>query len=283
MVYVKQFLLILFLVSVVTTQNLFAMRPSAKYDKLPSDYKLQYDSLNITTADNARLTGWLCKPAQVKNDSVLIIMASSDGGNMSGNLPMVDGLVKNLGVPVLMFDYRGYGTSDKIVIDTDMLAMTEFTIDIFQAVQWAIRDSRTKGKKIVIYGRSMGASLAIVVSGVFGGVDGIISESPYVTQQGLTDMVSQRNKQTTSKRQIGFIKSSLLEPMELASRCSAKLLLMHGQNEDLISTDDIYKLYTAYKSPFKSLWIAADTRHLEIPYKETALFVTAVYTFISSL
>lgn len=129
----------------------------------------------------------------------------------------------------------------------------------------------------------MGASLAMVVSGVFGGVDGIIAESPYVTQQALTDMISQRNKQLNNKRQIGFIKSSLLEPMELASRCSAKLLLLHGQNEEVISTDDIYKLYTAYKSPFKSLWIAADTRHLEIPYKETALFITAVYSFISSL
>lgn len=282
---VKRFSVLSFFALVVLsvmTQMLFAMRPSAKYDRLPSDLGLQYDSLNITTADKMRLTGWLCKPKQIK-DSTVIIMASSDGGNMSGNLSLAQGLVANLGVTVLLFDYRGYGTSDKIAIDTDLLALQEFAVDLFQVVQWTTHDPGTKGRKIIVYGRSMGASLAITVAGVFGGIDGIICESPYVTQQALTDAVSQKNKKLNIKREIHFVESSLLEPLKLAPQCSAKLLLMHGQNEDLIATDDIYKLYSACKSTSKSLWIAADARHLEIPYKETALFITAIHTFLESL
>src|SRR5437763_9493265 len=97
----------------ILVQSGFCLKPDHKYIQTPTDVHLQYDSLNIKTTDNIRLTAWLCKPTSVKNNTI-VILASSDAGNMSYNLGIVEGLVSNLGINVLMFDYRGFGTSDHV-------------------------------------------------------------------------------------------------------------------------------------------------------------------------
>src|SRR5579872_6927805 len=88
----------------IMVQSAFCLKPDHKYIQIPSDVHLQYDSLNIKTTDGFRLTAWLCKSTKAQKNTV-VILASSDAGNMSYNLGLVEGLVQNLGINVLTFDY----------------------------------------------------------------------------------------------------------------------------------------------------------------------------------
>src|SRR5689334_1469735 len=87
-----------------------------EYVALPSSKGLTYDSLNITTSDGARLTGWLLRPNVATSDAV-VRLAGGDAGNMSYALEYARYMIDALGAPILLFDYRGFGTSDAFAID----------------------------------------------------------------------------------------------------------------------------------------------------------------------
>src|SRR5665213_1247610 len=115
----KQIIFIFVIVNFAGVGTSRAIKPVKKYLMTPSVMGVSYDSLNIPTTNNERLTAWLCHPVHKQSDQ-LIILAEPDAGNMSGEFGVAQALVKNIGVDVLLFDYRGFGTSDSIVIDTDL-------------------------------------------------------------------------------------------------------------------------------------------------------------------
>jgi alpha-beta hydrolase superfamily lysophospholipase len=243
---------------------------------------LQYDSLNIKTSDGIRLTGWLCKP-QTKRSNAVIIIASYDAGNMSDNIDLAQAIVENIGLRVILFDYRGFGSSDNFPIDTDFIALPEFTTDIHSVVEWTEKNIQQDTEQIILYGRSMGASLAITSTSLFGKIGGVIAESPYVSQSELSNKIKELYIQQHIDRPVKKALSAALEPLDLASRFRYPILLVHGQNERMISSDEVYKLYSTCGSSKKSLWIVSDCDHLQIPFKETSLFLTHIALFVQSL
>lgn len=88
--------------------------------KNPSDYGMNYKSVDIITADNVRLSAWEI-PAQTKSNKTIILnhpltctrYGSEEGldGVSVEFLPMVKHLHEN-GFNVVMYDHRGQGDSD---------------------------------------------------------------------------------------------------------------------------------------------------------------------------
>jgi pimeloyl-ACP methyl ester carboxylesterase len=56
----------------------------------------------------------------------VIVLAGSDAGNMSYDLPLAAFLTANFQVPVLLFDYRGFGSSQEFPFDPDAIAHPEY-------------------------------------------------------------------------------------------------------------------------------------------------------------
>jgi alpha-beta hydrolase superfamily lysophospholipase len=177
----------------LVAQQAFAIKPNRAYNRTPATIGISYNSVNIPTANHQRLTAWLCRTPKGK-PSATIILASMDAGNMSDNLDLVQAVTSNVGCDVLLFDYRGFGTSDKITIDTDTIALPEFVQDLQNVVEFCSTRNRTDSTKLVIWGRSMGASLGISVASNSKLVDGIVAESPYASQKSLQKYYTKWNK-----------------------------------------------------------------------------------------
>ncbi len=132
----RKFLGLLFFLSLASSA--FAIRPSHEYAATPAMSGISYDSLNIATADHYRLTGWYCKaPKDLLN--CVIVMAGGDAGNMSYELPLVKFLTDNFNAPVLLFDYRGFGTSQDFQSDSNAIGHPEYLSDLDAAVAYAQR------------------------------------------------------------------------------------------------------------------------------------------------
>lgn len=256
------------------------MLPNRTYSRLPSDLKMTYDSLNIKTTDGLRLTAWLCKSSGMASNA-FVILASGDAGNMSDNLDLAQAIVSNFGVSVLLFDYRGFGTSDYVKLDTDLLALPEFAIDLNSVVKYLHDNIHPDTDKVFIYGRSLGASLALTVASSFSGIGGVIAESPYVSQALLYEKILIKYKEEGIKRSVKKIDSKMLEPLSVIGQCRCKVFFIHGQDEDLILSDEIFQLYNKCGSKNKSIWIASGANHLEVPFKETNTFLNAFLSFVS--
>ncbi len=259
----------------------WAIKPWKKYSRTPSSLGISYDSLNIPTANSERLTAWLCHPARKQSDQV-IILAESDAGNMSDELDMAQALVKNLGIEVLLFDYRGFGTSDSIAIDTDFIALPAFAYDLHSVVTYVRKKLQPDSSKIVLYGVSMGAGLAMTVASEFHGVGAVIAESPYVSQLEIKNYYDSVYTAESSTRRIKTIRSILLEPLETIHNLTCPILIMHGELEKQISTRGICELFMKCPSRNKTLWIVGNAGHMQIPFKQTGAFLNVVYSFLKS-
>jgi uncharacterized protein len=120
----------------ILSMEAFAIHPHKDYVAVPSQVGIGYDSLNIPTADHFRLTGWYCKPAKDSSD-LLIILAGTDAGNMSYDLQVAQFIVQNFHVPMLLFDYRGFGTSQEFAYDANAIGHPEYLTDLDAVVSYA--------------------------------------------------------------------------------------------------------------------------------------------------
>jgi alpha/beta superfamily hydrolase len=254
----------------------FAIHPYKDYVATPDQYKLEYDSINISTKDHCRLTGWYCKP-QVDSSKFLIVLAGTDAGNMSYDLPIVQLLAANLGVPVLLFDYRGFGSSQAFAYDSNAIGHPEYLIDIDAAVDFARQ--HYPNRILILYGRSLGASLAIIEGCRQSGISGIIAESPYVSQQ----LLKKHFEAVNPERPVLPIKSNDLEPLVNIRNFRAKnLLVLHGAREQYILTNELEPMVNKILIARKRFLDFEGCDHLELPFKDMQEFEEAIERFLTA-
>jgi alpha-beta hydrolase superfamily lysophospholipase len=267
---------ILFIILSLYSFSLFAIKPDSTYVLYPKQLHLQYDSLNMTTKDGYRLTGWLCKAKDFPK-SPTVIICGGDAGNMSYYAGLASNFVQLAHYSVLLFDYRGFGKSQTFRINRDTLTYPEFLTDINGVIDYYRKNYSDSGK-VILYGMSMGGALALGVSAMRKDLYAVVAESPYVSQELIAKHYLKGDK---NKAPIRYFKDRYLEPLQIAPEIKCdRVLLVHGDADTHIETKDIEALYTKIPSKHKDLWISGNTRHLGFWQKETGeMFLDMFYDF----
>jgi alpha-beta hydrolase superfamily lysophospholipase len=259
----------------ILSTEAFAIHPYKDYVAVPSQVGMSYDSLNIPTADHFRLTGWYCKPAKDSSD-LLIILAGTDAGNMSYDLQVEQFIVQNFHVPVLLFDYRGFGSSQMFAYDANAIGHPEYLIDLDAVVLYA--QKKYPGKKIVVYGRSLGAALALVEGAMRTGIAGVVAESPYSSQV----LLAKHYKDENTSDKVKPIESDSLEPLKnIRNFRAANLLILHGENEKHIQSKELKALIEHAPISNKKFIDFPGCDHLELPSKAPQQFGDAMAAFLT--
>ncbi len=266
---------LIILLGLFIAETAFAIHPAKDYISTPAQSGMKYDSLNISTSDHFRITGWYCKP-ESDTTNFLLILAGGDAGNMSYDVPLAQFLTQNFSIPVLLFDYRGFGSSQAFAYDSTAIGHPEYLTDLDAVVAFARKSY--PAKKILIYGRSLGASLAIVEGELQSGIAGVIAESPYASQAQLVKRIMEANPTAT----LNPIASTKLEPLQNIEHFQAKgLLLLHGMKEKFIIKEDVESLMAA-PTANKKFYDFADCDHLEMPFKAPQQFGEAIAEFLGN-
>jgi pimeloyl-ACP methyl ester carboxylesterase len=175
--------LLLFVSLLFLFQSLFAMKPdTTAYKANPNHSGLQYREIDFYTSDNVRLKSWFipaqdykpliitdsgriicCYDNPVANEYDInkysakptIILCDGDGGNMSYLVWIANEFSKN-GFNTFLFDWRGFGESQKWDIVEDMLCIPEFLIDYEAAIATVSKLPEVDSTKICAYGFSTG-------------------------------------------------------------------------------------------------------------------------------
>ena len=124
--------------------------PLAPVMQKPSDVGLAYESVALMTADDVRLAGWYVPCAGARGT---VLMCHGNGGNIGDRLHPI-GLFHELGLNVLIFDYRGYGESAGKPSEEGTYQ------DARAAWQYLVEKRNTPPDKIVVFGRSLGGAVA---------------------------------------------------------------------------------------------------------------------------
>jgi pimeloyl-ACP methyl ester carboxylesterase len=124
--------------------------PSRELGASPADIGLSFDDVWLHTDDGLRLHAWYV-PAQGERAALLYFHGNS--GNISQRLDSVR-IFHDLRLSVLLFDYRGCGRSEGRPTEEGTHR------DALAAWAYLAQQRRVASQRLVILGRSLGASMA---------------------------------------------------------------------------------------------------------------------------
>jgi len=123
--------------------------PGRSLDRTPADIGADYRDVSIRTSDGVTLHGWYIHGS---GDRVLLFF-HGNAGNISHRLESIRQFLQ-LGLSVLIIDYRGYGQSEGRTTEQGIYRDAEAAWDYLTGTL------DTPADRIIVFGRSMGASAA---------------------------------------------------------------------------------------------------------------------------
>jgi len=147
--------------------------PFRQLELHPGDLSLPVADVAIPTADGLQLHGWLIPAATPRRGTVLF--CHGNAGNISHCLDVATDY-RDLGLDVLLFDYRGYGQSPGRPSETGIYRDAE------AAWRWLTVTQGIPPDEIIVVGRSLGGAPAAYLAGsVAPGPRAVILESVFAS------------------------------------------------------------------------------------------------------
>ncbi len=123
--------------------------PGRTLTMTPTDVGMDFQDVSISTTDGVMLHGWFI----AGRSSRVLLFFHGNAGNISHRLDSI-AQFRELGLSVLIIDYRGYGQSAGRTTERGIYR------DADAAWRYLIDDRGIAANDIVIFGRSLGASVA---------------------------------------------------------------------------------------------------------------------------
>jgi len=115
----------------------------------PTDVGMDYQDVSIETTDGVTLHGWFI----AGRSSQVLLFFHGNAGNISHRLDSI-AQFQDLGLSVLIIDYRGYGKSEGRTTEKGIYR------DADAAWRYLTESRGVAASDIIIFGRSLGASVA---------------------------------------------------------------------------------------------------------------------------
>jgi len=128
----------------------FPGMPSREIVATPADIGLDFDPLTLTTRDDEQLDAWFIPASQAR---AVVLFCHGNAGNIAHRLDSIR-LFHDLGLSVLIFDYRGYGRSSGKPSEQGTY------LDADAAWDYLLGERGIPPGKIILFGRSLGAAVA---------------------------------------------------------------------------------------------------------------------------
>jgi fermentation-respiration switch protein FrsA (DUF1100 family) len=207
--------------------------PGRELEASPAMLKLDYEDAWIQTGDGEKLHGWFV-PAIGSRGTLLFFHGNA--GNISHRLQSL--LIFNqLGLDVLMIDYRGYGQSSG-------QAGEEGTyLDARAAWDYLVEQRKVAPADIVIFGRSLG-----------GAVGAGLAAQPGIRPAGVVIESSFSSGEDMGRRLYPVLPVSLITRIrypvkEFVAEIEAPLLVVHSRDDEIIPFDMAKTVFEAANEP----------------------------------
>jgi fermentation-respiration switch protein FrsA (DUF1100 family) len=239
----------------------------------PADYGMSYEEVTFESLDGLKLKGWLIPNNQ---SSSLVIVCHGHGANKGDVLFAANFLHKN-GYEILLFDFRAHGESEGTFASLGWLEPN----DLKGAIEFV--KNRTSPKNIGVLGFSMGGATAITTAGQTSEIRAVIADSAFADRSKLiTKAVN--FPQPLSDLTLFFVEMQGLDldenlPVNYAEKITPNaLLIIQGDKDHLVETEDAELLYSKAKDP-KELWLIPETPHVRAYQTQGKEYQTKILTF----
>jgi uncharacterized protein len=243
---IKRFLLPLgmgylsFVALVALLQGCMVHFPSRELVGSPADRGLGYEDVTINTQDGEQLHAWFVPVPEARG---ALLFLHGNAGNISHRLESLE-IFHQLGVSVLIIDYRGYGKS------TGRPSEEGLNLDAEAGLQYLLQERGYESERVVVFGRSLGAALSAELASRHS-LGGVILESAFTS---LPDIGSELYP---------FLPVRLLLRYEYDTKAalaqvSEPVLIIHSEDDEIIPFSHGRTLYEVAPEPRYFLTIKGD-------------------------
>lgn len=204
--------------------------PDKQITDTPTDIGLSFDDVVMETEDGVSIHGWFIKHPQAQTT---VLFFHGNAGNLSYRLEKLQ-LLHELGLNVLIVDYRGYGKSQGHPTEAGLYK------DALAAYDTLIKRSDVNIDKIIAYGVSLGGVVAIDLA-LKRKVAALWTES---TLTSAADM---------AKRLYPFIPSFLIrikmDNLNKIAEVNVPKLMIHSQDDSVVPFEMGQQLFDTAREP----------------------------------
>lgn len=249
-----------------------------KHVTSPSTMKLPFTDLYLTTEDNIKIHCIFIQQVEQRSESpATLLYLHGNAGNIGHRLINVSELFHVLKVNILLVEYRGYGYSQGRPSEKGLYK------DAQSALDYLHRRSDIDKDKIVIFGRSLGAAVAINLATVEryrNAFSCLIIENTFTN---LADIARIVVNNFFVKRLPNWVFGNRYDSITKISSIKVPILFLSGLADEIIPSSMMNSLYQAATSQLKLIYTFPNGNHnftwrCDGYYPVIDLFLTKVFT-----
>ena len=244
-------------------EHLFIYFPTRELSATPEDAGLEFVDATFEADDGVKLHGWWVPG---RTDEVTLLWFHGNAGNLGDRVGLLELLHNELGIGIFAIDYRGYGWSEGKPSETGLYA------DAQAALEAAQNYSGSGLQEIVIFGQSLGAAVAVELASNQP-VRGVVLEAAFTS---IRDMA----RHHYSFLPVGPLLRTSFDSESRIATIDTPLLMIHGQDDDIVPLDMGRKLFAAALEP-KEFSKVEDAGHNDVYLRGE--FTATLKSFLDSL
>jgi len=212
-------------------QPVFLYGPVREVSSTPGELGLDFESVVFTSGDGLLLSGWYI-PAE--NSELTVLFCHGNGGNMMHRLDSIN-IFHNLGLNCFIFDYRGYGTSE------GKLSEKGTYLDARAAYEWLREEKEIPPDDIIIFGRSLGGSIAAQLASR-------VEAKALIIESSFTSYVDMGKKFYPYMPVRWFARFSY-RTIDYVKSVHCPVMIIHSRDDEIVSFEFGLELYEAANEP----------------------------------
>ncbi len=221
----------------------FIFHPDPQIMATPAMVGLVYEDIYFQTADGLRLNGWFVPGADP--DGVMIWF-HGNAGNISHRVDNLRRFHEETGLSIFIFDYREYGRSEGSVSEEGTYRDAE------AALGWVFSRTGLASNRILYFGRSLGASVAVELA-LHAPPRALILETPMTS---VRDMA----RKIFPLLPLGPLIRTEYDSLSKIGKIRVPVFILHGDRDEVVPIELGRRLYEAANSP-KEFYVIPGASH----------------------
>jgi len=197
----------------------------------PEDIGLTYQNVEFVTEDDIKLHGWFIPNKKAKGT---LVFFHGNAGNISHRLDSI-AIFHDLELNVFIFDYRGYGQSEGKITEKGTYRDAE------AAWNYLNHSQGISGKQIIIFGRSLGASIASWLAAKH-------TPAALIIESGFTSVPSM-GQRFYPFLPIRWLTRFKYDTKQYVKNISCPVMVAHSKHDEIIPYDEGREIFAAAHEP----------------------------------
>ena len=231
---------------VVLFEDRFIYFPERSVGATPAGAGLAYEDVFFRTEDGVRIHGWFVPGG---GDALTLLWFHGNGGNLGHRVETLELLHDELGVDVLMIDYRGYGRSEGRPSEEGL------HLDARAALETLLGRRGQDASRVVLFGQSLGAAVAVRLA-TETEVGAVILEAAFTSIPDLA-------RELYGGLPVGALLRTRFDSEARIARLDVPVLLLHGERDEIVPLEMGERLFAAAREP-KHFEVITGARHNDV-------------------